>query len=169
MANLRTPSTSCLRRYLLLHLDHVERIQNVNVNFVIDRIRSVFDCRSIVLSTSSHESGGIQDHVAILNSSASRYTASRLVRHAFTECSVNLKFQKSWGSVCSTVRQQPYSLGDETLEQVQDLVVSYRSKRKSPFPQLSPNPQDILSAFKTSHDMNGQIFCIMIFSSKQLL
>lgn len=82
-------SKASLRKYILLTLSHVEKTperKKLSSECIILRLVKSFVCRSIIVSKEHHSSlGGLHYHVGIWNESASKYTASSVLRTAFPE------------------------------------------------------------------------------------
>lgn len=95
-------SKTSLRKYILLTLSHVEKTperKKLSSECIISRLVKSFVCRSIIVSKEHHSSlGGLHYHVGIWNESASKHTATSVLRTAFPEFLVPFLFAASVSS-----------------------------------------------------------------------
>lgn len=97
-----------MRPRILLTLSHREKGDRAKVTprEIVNRVVEVFECQQIIISDEPHRDGGAHFHVGILNSTATRYNAARLLRDAFPEfvgASLNVSFHKAWETIVSYV------------------------------------------------------------------
>lgn len=72
-------------------------------------MKELFECISIVVAKERHSEEGYHYHIGVINSDASRYTATSKIREAFPEFEgrqCNVSFQKGWNSICRYVTKQ---------------------------------------------------------------
>lgn len=128
-------SKTTLRQYLLVTLSHSE-IRGVSPVEVCNRLQSVFECQSIIVSTERHKDGGSHYHVGLKTTSASKNNYRQLVRSVFKEfegrqCDVQCK--KGWGPVCAYLLKEdkhPLVVGEYTVEQIREVAQAWEEKRK---------------------------------------
>ena len=75
---------SCLRRFLMITLSHAER-RELSPQDALHRILNTFHCHSVFVSKEQHAQGGYHYHIGVWNQNASRNTATKNIRNAFTE------------------------------------------------------------------------------------
>jgi hypothetical protein len=91
-------TTSTLRRFFLITLDHVEQQEpSLTLEVAGKRVEAIFDCVSGVVAREDHKDGGYHYHCAVENSNASKNTATKYIRKAFPMFKgrmINVKFHK---------------------------------------------------------------------------
>lgn len=137
-----------IRKYLLLTLSHSER-RNISSQEIIEKIHNLFKCKQIIVAQELHQDHGTHYHIGILNESASRYTAAKLLRKTFPMFDgkqINVTFHKGWNTICHYLLKQdktPACWGT-SLPEVQLVSESVKKKTIS-YPQL-------LERLKTKED-----------------
>lgn len=129
--------SSHLRRFILLTLTHAESGDRVHYtpHFVISKCRSIFNCESVIVAKELHANEGYHYHIGILNDTASRHTATKLLRDSFPEFDgrqLNVSFHKSWNTICEYILKQdidPFCWGT-TKEQCEERLNSRKGGKK---------------------------------------
>lgn len=92
------------RPRILLTLSHREKGERANVNprEILTRVVELFECQQIIIGEEPQKKGGAHYHVGILNTTATRYNAVKLLRDALPEFggpSLNVSFHRSWETI----------------------------------------------------------------------
>ena len=127
-----------IRQFILLTLSHAEsgEMSHYTPHFVLSKCRSLFNCEKVVVVKELHKTRGYHYHVGILNDSATRDTATKLLRKAFPEFEgglLNVKFHKSWNTICAYLLKEdknPYCWGT-TKEECEERVGRRKNGKKS--------------------------------------
>ena len=126
-----------LRKYILLTLTHAESGERSHYtpHFVVSKCRSLFNCESVVVAKELHKASGYHYHIGILNDTATRYTAARLLRESFREFEgrqLNVSFHKSWNTICEYIFKQdsePFCWGT-TKEECRERIRRRKTGKK---------------------------------------
>lgn len=128
---------SHIRKFILLTLSHAESgdRSHYTSHFVVSKCRSLFNCESVIVAKELHKEKGYHYHVGILNDTASRHTAAKILREAFSEFDgrqLNVSFHKSWNTICEYIFKQdqdPYCWGT-TKEQCRERLHRKKTGKK---------------------------------------
>lgn len=144
-----------VRKYLLITLCHADRRENVTKEMILLRIRDRFECGAIVVAKEVHQEGGYHYHIAVLTSSASKNTATKIIRRIFSEWegrAIDVKFHKTWATVIAyTIKEdkEPTIWGEYNMEQLREIC---RKKQKHKRIECTP-PQEILDRLAQKKDI----------------
>lgn len=126
-----------LRKFILLTLTHAESGERCHYtpHFVVSKCRSLFNCECVVVAKELHKNSGYHYHIGILNDTATRYTAAKLLRDSFREFEgrqLNVSFHKSWNTICEYILKQdfePYCWGT-TKEECRERINRRKTGKK---------------------------------------
>lgn len=115
--------TRNIRKFILITLTHAEVRSKVTRSLCVARCRDMFHCVAVVVSQEPHKEGGYHFHVGMKIENASRFTAVKTIRNAFSEFEgkqCNVSFHKGWNSVCKYLLKQDQSplCWGESLEEI---------------------------------------------------
>lgn len=130
--------SSTVREFILLTLIHAEIRDSIRREIIIDRIKELFQCRSIVIATEKHQNEeGKHYHVGIWNSDASKNTLRDKLRKEFKEWegrAIDISLHKGWGSICSYILKEdkePLVWGEFTLDQIKAIAHAHEAKKET--------------------------------------
>lgn len=130
---------STIREFILLTLIHAEDKQRKNINreFIIERIKGLYNCISIVVATEEHqENKGKHYHVGIWATDASKNTLRSTLRKQFREWegrAIDITLHKGWGSICAYILKEdkePLVWGEYNLEQIKGIAIAHEQKKE---------------------------------------
>lgn len=136
MSNNNTASNCTVRKFIAITLSHAER-REVSLQDVISRIKGIFKCTAIVVANEEHQGEGFHYHVAVKNEDASKYTAIKKIREAFSEFEgkqCNVKFNKGIQMVLGYITKKdkkPTVWGEYSLEQVLQMGENARRHKRN--------------------------------------
>lgn len=130
--------SSSIRKFLLISIDvqasHSFSRPPLESSSAIARLNKIFHCTAVVIAVEGQD-GAFRYHLAVENTSASRYTALRLIQEAFPEVVGNLKvqFAKSWGwlsdFLTSGDREIKEVWGRYTKDQIVEIATLKKKKK----------------------------------------
>lgn len=140
MATTDTKINSNLRRYILFTLSRADKGKRTTIDkgMIVQRIRTCFQCVTILVAKEEHKGEGYHFHVGVLNTCAKRESAPKKLRMAFPEfegAQIKVTFHKAWPTVCQYVlKEDPHPLiwGEQSLDAIKELVKAKRDHKGSP-------------------------------------
>lgn len=126
-----------LRPYILITLAHAENRQQITNEQILQTVRNLFQCSSIVITKEKHQNEGSHIHIAIKNYNASRNNATNKIREAFKQFDgrqCNVTFHKGFANMIAYVTKQdkePYVWGQFKKEEILEIGESARRKKKA--------------------------------------
>ena len=121
--------------------------------FVSSKCRSLFNCESIIVGKELHASKGYHYHIGLLNDTASYNTATKTFCLAFWEFpgrQLNVRFHKSWNTICDYVFKQdkdPYCWGTTKEQPLNRLERRKKGKMGTRLKACKSWKEDITDSF----------------------